>query len=223
MNTRPERFRVATGTFALSALADVRAAAGLAGRVVERAQQLGDEVDHAQDLLLVPDVVARGHAVHPGVEDLVADVLGHAEAARGVLDVGDHVVHVVLLERPSAGPSAGCGGRGSPRRPRSAECSSRQAITSGVTARLVSAFLHREDLPWPRARSPGPRSRELHRRRDQFSSSSVSCSSERHRRGGPRTRSCGSSRRRIQLGAPRVEPDAVNLEPSLDRTRFAKP
>ena len=34
----------------------------------------------------------------PGVEELVADLLGHPEAAGGVLDVGDAVVDVVLRE-----------------------------------------------------------------------------------------------------------------------------
>ena len=79
-------------------LADVRPAAGLAGGVVERAEELGNEVDDAQDLLLVPDVVARGEAVDPHVEDLVADVLRDPEAARRVLDVGHAVVDVVLLD-----------------------------------------------------------------------------------------------------------------------------
>ena len=103
MKTRPLRFRVATGTFERLPLPDVRAAAGLARGVVERAQELGDEVDDADDLLLVPDVVAGGQAVDPRVEDLVADLLGDAEAAGGVLDVGDAVVDVVLLEDDGQG------------------------------------------------------------------------------------------------------------------------
>ena len=98
MKTRPLRLRVATGTPRALALADVGAAAGLARGVVQRAQELGDEVDDAEDLLLVPDVVARGEAVDARVEDLVADLLGDAEAAGRVLDVGDAVVDVVLLE-----------------------------------------------------------------------------------------------------------------------------
>ena len=44
-----------------------------------------------------------GQAVDPHVEDLVADLLGDAEAAGRVLDVGDAVVDVVLLEDDGQG------------------------------------------------------------------------------------------------------------------------
>ena len=86
------------------ALPHVRSLAGLALGVVERAQQLGDQVDDADDLLLVPDVVPGGQAVDPRVQHLVADLLRDPEAAGRVLHVRDAVVDVVLLEDEGQGP-----------------------------------------------------------------------------------------------------------------------
>ena len=99
MNTRPLRLSVATGT--LRVLARARRSEPLPGwpcGVVGGPQELGDLVDDGDDLALVPDVVAGGHAVDAHGQELVADLPGDPEAAGGVLDVGDAVVDVVLAE-----------------------------------------------------------------------------------------------------------------------------
>ena len=65
---------------------------GRARRVVDRAQQPRVAVDVADDLALVPDMVAGGDDVDAGRVELCADFVGQAEAVRGVLGVDDDEV-----------------------------------------------------------------------------------------------------------------------------------
>jgi hypothetical protein len=68
------------------------AAAGRAGREVDRAQQLRRALDEHQCFALVPGMVAAGDDVGTGIDELVIDRLGDAEAAGRVLAVdGDEI------------------------------------------------------------------------------------------------------------------------------------
>ncbi len=68
-------------------------ARGEVGRA-EKEVLLSDVLD---DLLLVPDVIARGHHVHAVLEEGPRDERGDAEARRRVLHVDDGQVGLVLL------------------------------------------------------------------------------------------------------------------------------
>ena len=83
--------------------ADATSPCRLVGRVVGGPQELWHLVDHGDDLALVPDVVARGHAVDAHGEELVADLPRHPEAAGGVLHVRDAVADVVQGEEGGQG------------------------------------------------------------------------------------------------------------------------
>src|SRR3954453_9425183 len=65
------------------------AAAGRAGREIRRGHEPRLALDEDERLALVPGMVVERHGVGPGHQDLVADRLGDAEAAGGVLAV-DH-------------------------------------------------------------------------------------------------------------------------------------
>ena len=94
------------------------AAAGRAGGIVGRADQARRALDEDQRLALVPGVVAERDGVGAGVDQLVVDRLGDAEAAGGVLAVdhdqvelpvgdeaGQPVVHDVRPVRPTMSPT----------------------------------------------------------------------------------------------------------------------
>ena len=68
---------------------DAGAAAGRAARKVGRPQEALLRGGEGQRLALVPDVIAGGHDVGAGLERVVEDILGDAEAAGGVLAVDD--------------------------------------------------------------------------------------------------------------------------------------
>jgi hypothetical protein len=53
---------------------------------------------YSSALLLVPDVIARGHHVDAPAEQRVADVTRDAEACRGVLGVCNGAINVVVLD-----------------------------------------------------------------------------------------------------------------------------
>ena len=74
---------------------DVGAAPRRAGRIVERAQEIVVPRGEDQRLALVPDVVARRHAIGAGVDEALKNLLGDAEAAGGVLAVDDDEVEAV--------------------------------------------------------------------------------------------------------------------------------
>ena len=80
------------------AVIDVGAAAGRARRIVDRAQEAVVALGEGQRLALVPDMVAGGDAVGAGVEQLLQDLLGDAEAAGGVLAVDDDEVEAMLCD-----------------------------------------------------------------------------------------------------------------------------
>ncbi len=68
-----------------------------AGRKIDGPQQAVLALDEHQSLALVEHVVASGHHVGAGVEQLGQDRLGDAEAAGGVLAVDHHEVEGVAL------------------------------------------------------------------------------------------------------------------------------
>ena len=81
------------------------AVAGEAGREVGGAQNAaraflavgrrGGEI--VEELALVPDVIAGGHAIGAEVEEVFGDVGGHAESAGGVFDIHDEQVDLVCF------------------------------------------------------------------------------------------------------------------------------
>ena len=72
-------------------------AAGRAGLQVERADEARLAGNIADQLLLVPDVVARGQHVDPGVEERLADLDRDAETGGGVLAVDDERIELQPL------------------------------------------------------------------------------------------------------------------------------
>ena len=60
------------------------------GGIVVRAEDRSMVLEAGHHLALVPDVVAGGEDVDPQAEQVVGDLRCEAEAARGVLAVGDH-------------------------------------------------------------------------------------------------------------------------------------
>ena len=122
---------------------DVGAAAGRAGRIVDRAQEPLVPVGEDQRLALVPDVVAGGDAVGAGGDELQEDLLGDAEAAGGVLAVHHDEVEAVpgdqagqlLLHGRAAGAADDVAEEEEPHASASASISSRSvAIASSGTS-----------------------------------------------------------------------------------------
>ena len=70
------------------------AAAGRAGGIIDRADQARRALDEDQRLALVPGVIAERDGVGAGLDQLVVDRLGDAEAAGGVLAVDDDQVEL---------------------------------------------------------------------------------------------------------------------------------
>src|SRR5206468_6701251 len=70
----------------------VQTGAGRPPRIVERPEETRLPGKVVENLLLVPDMVARGHAVDAAGEDLLAQIRRDAESVRGVLDVRHHEV-----------------------------------------------------------------------------------------------------------------------------------
>ncbi len=79
---------------------EVRSPAGCSRREVGGADQLRLPLDEDQRLALVPDVVARGDRVGAGVDEVLADLLGDAEAARGILAVHHHEIEAIVGNQP---------------------------------------------------------------------------------------------------------------------------
>jgi hypothetical protein len=73
-----------------------RATAGRAGGIVQRPDQARRALDEDQRLALIPGVVAERDGIGAGIEQLLIDRLGDAEAASGVLTVDHHQVELPL-------------------------------------------------------------------------------------------------------------------------------
>jgi hypothetical protein len=78
---------------------DVGAAPRRAGRVVERTQEALLARREDQRLALIPNVVAGGHAVGPGIDDRLEGLLGDAKATGGVLAVHHDEIEAVPLDQ----------------------------------------------------------------------------------------------------------------------------
>ena len=74
--------------------------AGRARRKIDRPQQARIAGDVGDDLALVPDVVAGGDDVDAGGVELLADLVGDAEAMRRVLAVGDDEIEREVAAQP---------------------------------------------------------------------------------------------------------------------------
>ncbi|CAD5248465.1 conserved hypothetical protein [Bosea sp. 46] len=82
---------------AVARLDHSRTTAGRTGRIVRRTDQARLALDEDQRLALVPGMVAERHDIGAGGERLVADRLGDAEAAGGVLAIDDDAVELPAL------------------------------------------------------------------------------------------------------------------------------
>src|SRR5262249_13832827 len=71
-----------------------------AGRIVERADQPRRALDEHQRVLLVPRVVAERDRIGAGVDEVLVDRLGDAEAAGRVLAVDDDEVELPVADEP---------------------------------------------------------------------------------------------------------------------------
>ena len=78
-----------------------------AGRIVVRADQPRRALDEHQRLALVPRMIAAGDDVGAGIDHLVVDRLGDAEAAGRVLAVDDDAIELPVA--PQAGQPLGHG------------------------------------------------------------------------------------------------------------------
>ncbi len=73
------------------------AAAGRAGREVDRPDQAVLALDVDERVLLVEGVITQRDGVGAGVDQLEVDALGDAEAAGGVLTIDDQEIEIVAL------------------------------------------------------------------------------------------------------------------------------
>ena len=76
-----------------------RAAPRRVPRKIQRPDQPRRAFDEHQRLLLIPGVVAERHRVGAGVEEIVVDRLGNAEAPGGVLAVDDDEVEAPVADQ----------------------------------------------------------------------------------------------------------------------------
>src|SRR5215468_7279144 len=78
-------------------------ATGRAGGIIDRAQQLRRPFNENQRLLLVPGVITASDHVDTGIDEVLVDGFGDAEAARGVLAIErDEIEFPSLHERAEA-------------------------------------------------------------------------------------------------------------------------
>ena len=93
MKTRPMTLTTSTRA-PLRGLDQRHAAARRAGRIIDRAEQPRRALDEHQRLALVPGMIAAGDRVGAGIDQLVVDRLGDAEAAGRVLAVDDDEIEL---------------------------------------------------------------------------------------------------------------------------------
>ena len=89
---------------AVRRLEQAGALAGRALRKIDRPEQPVVTLDEHQRLALIEHVVAGGHHVGAGVEQLGQDLLGDAETAGGVLAIDHDEIERVALAQASAEP-----------------------------------------------------------------------------------------------------------------------
>ena len=82
-------------------LIDAHAAPGRSLREILRAQEPLVAIDGGDDLASIPDMIAGGHDIGAGLVELARDLIGDADAARGVLAVDDNEIN--CESRPQAG------------------------------------------------------------------------------------------------------------------------
>ena len=75
------------------------AAARRAGRIIERPDQTRRALDKDQRLLLIPGVIAERHRIDAGLDQFAIDRLGDAEAAGGVLAIGDDQIELPIADK----------------------------------------------------------------------------------------------------------------------------
>ena len=76
------------------------AAAGRARGIIDRAHQARRALDEDERLALVPGMIAERDGVGAGVDEVVVDRLGDAEAAGGVLAIDHDEIELPARTRP---------------------------------------------------------------------------------------------------------------------------
>ena len=79
-------------------LPDHASLAGIRLRIIRGANHVLVVLVIVDEILLVPDVIARGIGVDRKLRQLMHDRLGDAETARGVLDVDDREVDLLAID-----------------------------------------------------------------------------------------------------------------------------
>ena len=79
---------------AVLGLQQIGAATGRACGIIQWADEARLAGDEDQRLLLVPGVIAQGHAIGAGLDDLPTDGLGDAEAPRRVFAIHHHEIEL---------------------------------------------------------------------------------------------------------------------------------
>ena len=74
------------------------AAAGRALRIIERSNEARRALDEDQRLALIPRVIAERDGIGAGVDELVVDRLGDAEAAGRVLAIDDDEIELPVAK-----------------------------------------------------------------------------------------------------------------------------
>ena len=95
MNRRPMTF-ITTTRLPPARLEQPDAVPGRAGGKILGPQQSGMAVDELGRVLLVPDMIAGGDDIDAGAIELLADRLGDAEAAGGVLAIDHHEIELQI-------------------------------------------------------------------------------------------------------------------------------
>ena len=99
MKTRPMALTTSTrAPFLASIIAD--AAAGGAGRIVDRPDEFRRALDENQRFLLVPGMIAERDGVGAGVEQFGVDRLGDAKAAGRVLAIDHDQIELPVANEP---------------------------------------------------------------------------------------------------------------------------
>ena len=95
MKTRP--ITLITSTLPAGRLVEVGAAPRRALGIIERAEDAVFVLDIGEDFLLVGPVIAGGDHIDADAEEFLGDGAGEAEAAGGVLAIGDDEIQLQLV------------------------------------------------------------------------------------------------------------------------------
>ena len=103
-------------------LPDHASLAGIGLRIIRRPDHVLVVIVVVDEILLVPDVIARGVGVDRELRQLLHDRLGDAESAGGVLDVDDREVDLLAIDDMIRASDAAPSGQAGRRRHRCRGC-----------------------------------------------------------------------------------------------------